>query len=775
MIVPKRRPHRSATLNLWIPCMIEGRAQYLLMNDVDQTAEQAVASSTSTSHHSDQIIEEKIQIDRKRLESMITGHPLYGSDKHLPSAEEFFQKVTELSGARISWPSRLKIGAKTKKDPFVKVYGTSEQVGCARQLIASVLQIKRDRVTLKIEIHHADHSKIIGRKGRNTQDIMRETMCHIHFPDSNKNEDLEKNNQVTISGSAEQVEKARVWLRNLSPLLISVNLPNSGHLELQDVQRYVATAEVNVTLRDNPDGSVNCVLKSTPMHDILVVKTVLKLAEIFGVQSELQTICSTTVHMRSSLLSLIIGDEKCEQMLWLAKQTSTTLHCTPPSPDRASIHIVGPITGVLIARKYIISLMPVSMHFDRVVESENDTTDKYAIESKYGIAVNEKWRRNQSSNNVSLVVLSGIEANISHLYQARDRILHVVKSSFEQINDPFAELKTGSLHKLKNDMRSEAQGRRAVERSICATTGVPDMPSTSSTKESRSQSASDETQNPSDSLIDSSRFETDTFSQVTPDPDQSPIAHSLLTGIKHIDQRRSEQERAQSREKMLLRANRAVYDSTPTHVRHPTDVWSGYGFSNSLPADILKSGFHLFDNLQHSQTDVRPVLSQDSRQNESPVREVSNSVTPSLGLASVLEEDEHSDTLDSSNSNSLLSSSSFQNLQQLFPPPAKPPISRCSRRDFSASTGIFDTIPIVGNDLVWDIRVFIDPAMVLAQLGCGEYLAQFRDQEIDMEAFLLLDEQNLKDIGVSTMGARKKLYNAILKLRESAEMYGMRL
>lgn len=31
-----------------------------------------------------------------------------------------------------------------------------------------------------------------------------------------------------------------------------------------------------------------------------------------------------------------------------------------------------------------------------------------------------------------------------------------------------------------------------------------------------------------------------------------------------------------------------------------------------------------------------------------------------------------------------------------------------------------------------------------------------------MPAFLLLDEQNLKDIGVSTMGARKKIYNAIM-------------
>jgi hypothetical protein len=76
------------------------------------------------------------------------------------------------------------------------------------------------------------------------------------------------------------------------------------------------------------------------------------------------------------------------------------------------------------------------------------------------------------------------------------------------------------------------------------------------------------------------------------------------------------------------------------------------------------------------------------------------------------------------------------------------------------------------NDINWDIQIFVEPAMVLAQLGCSEYLPQFRDQEIDMQAFLLLDEQNLKDIGVSTMGARKKIFNAILKLRDSARKRG---
>jgi hypothetical protein len=48
-----------------------------------------------------------------------------------------------------------------------------------------------------------------------------------------------------------------------------------------------------------------------------------------------------------------------------------------------------------------------------------------------------------------------------------------------------------------------------------------------------------------------------------------------------------------SREKMLLKANRATYDPTNAdqnlaEERQPTDLWSGYGFSNSLPADLLK-------------------------------------------------------------------------------------------------------------------------------------------------------------------------------------------
>ncbi|VDM29548.1 unnamed protein product [Toxocara canis] len=124
-----------------------------------------------------------------------------------------------------------------------------------------MLKIKRDRITLKIEIPHTEHSKIIGRRGRNTQDIMRETMCHIHFPDSNKNHDMEKNNQVSISGSVGQVEKARKCLR-----------------------RAIGVPELFVTFHENYNGTINCTIKGTQQQEVGMVKAVMIIADIFQLQ-----------------------------------------------------------------------------------------------------------------------------------------------------------------------------------------------------------------------------------------------------------------------------------------------------------------------------------------------------------------------------------------------------------------------------------------------------------------------------------------------------------
>ncbi|VDD91240.1 unnamed protein product, partial [Enterobius vermicularis] len=696
--------------------------------------------------------------------------------------------VAECTGAEIYWPSRLKIGAKTKKDPFVKVSGTPSQVDGARQMINTYLKIKRDRVTLKIEIHHSEHSKIIGRQGRNTQDIMRKTMCHIHFPDSNKNHEAEKNDQftaqgkkhfvkphctsletiylvtVSISGSVEQVERARKWLRDLTPLSLTFELPNRPYQSFHDIQKSVNTKGIYITFRENYDGHLTCFIKSTQQYESAIVKSVGEIAKFF--QCPLNIPCQTVLTVRSSLRAVVNKDDSLQH---LSAQTNTTIRPAMNESDEINIHISGPIFGILHARRSLIvnyeiainnnfiGLLPVSVHFDRVVEPNSDLFDKHVIEATYGVTVSEKWRKCQGPSKVSLVVVVSTERYVSDLFRVRERILNILPESRGNLHDQIDENRSfsprliadsGNLEGLRTNNvcdQHKSSGHAILKKNDSVS--LPHLFRDMNSLANENQSALAESlidQSFSNSICQKSHFE-----QKTPDPTHSPIAHSVLAGAKRIDEKRA-QKRSQSREQLLLKANRATYDPSLTPVRQPTDFWAGYGFSNSLPAEVLKNGLGLFDGTANGQFEARTYISQESKVSDATVLYVQSQFTN--GLSSVLEEDEYNGN-SSSNSNSFLSSSSFHNFQHL-----QQSLSWQPKQGFSASTSVFD----VGNDVKWDIRVFVDPAMVLAQLGCSEYLPQFREQEIDMEAFLLLDEKSLQDIGVSTIGARKKLFNAII-------------
>uniref|UniRef100_A0A0N5ALL0 SAM domain-containing protein n=1 Tax=Syphacia muris TaxID=451379 RepID=A0A0N5ALL0_9BILA len=719
------------------------------------------AKSSSIQNYDDQV-EEKIQVDRKRLEAMITGQPVCGF-ANPPQAEEFFRKVAQCTGAEIYWPSRLKVGAKTKKDPFVKVSGLPAQVEGARQMINTYLKIKRDRVTLKIEIHHSEHSKIIGRQGRNTQDIMRETMCHIHFPDSNKNHEAEKNDQVSISGSVEQVECARKWLRDLTPLSVTFDLPNRPYQAVHDVQKSVGTRGIYITFRENYDGHLTCLIKGTQQYEAAIIKAVAETVKLF--QCSVNTICKTILTVHSSLQNIFKNDSSLQQ---LAAQTGTSIQSSLNDADEVNIQITGPVFGILHARRSLIGLLPVSIHFDRVVEPSCDLFDKHIIEATYGVTISEKWRKYQGSS--KLIVAVGTERYVSDLFRVRERVLNILPETRINAQEHFDEnrlcnsqlvsdsLNLGTLYsnnvcdQQKNTLSSQKKTDPSFSLNIFRDVNTM-------------CTANDTSLDLADALIDrsitSKSCQQDNYSQKTPDPTYSPIAHSVLVGAKRIDEKRL----MMTSNNAFLFDRLAIYDPSVTPVRQPTDFWAGYGFSNSLPAEVLKTGLGFYDGAIKSQYDGRAMHSgQDSKIGDTTV-----TVQPQLtnGLSSVLEEEEFNAN-SNSNSNSFLNSSSFQNFQRL-----QQPCPCQTKKSFSASTSVFD----IGNDVKWDIRVFVDPAMVLAQLGCTEYLPQFREQEvtikivsmnsfniipIDMEAFLLLDEKSLQDIGVSTIGARKKLFNAII-------------
>lgn len=64
-----------------------------------------------------------------------------------------------------------------------------------------------------MDVSYTDHSHIIGKGGHTIKRVMEETHCHVHFPDSNRSNPMEKSNQVSISGDIEGVEGARSRVR----------------------------------------------------------------------------------------------------------------------------------------------------------------------------------------------------------------------------------------------------------------------------------------------------------------------------------------------------------------------------------------------------------------------------------------------------------------------------------------------------------------------------------------------------------------------------------
>ena len=81
----------------------------------------------------------------------------------MKSGEVFFQNVMNKTGTMITWPSKLKIGAKSKKDPHIKVCGLPENVKDAKEFILDKLDARSTRVTLKMDVPYTEHSHVIGK------------------------------------------------------------------------------------------------------------------------------------------------------------------------------------------------------------------------------------------------------------------------------------------------------------------------------------------------------------------------------------------------------------------------------------------------------------------------------------------------------------------------------------------------------------------------------------------------------------------------------------
>ncbi|KAM4554872.1 bicaudal C homolog 2 isoform 2-T2 [Odontesthes bonariensis] len=818
----------------------------------DEEGEEGGETSAKEQSLDPEWVEERFRIDRKKLETMLYA-PKHGD---VETGEEFFERVMKETNTQVKWPSKLKIGAKSKKDPHVKVEGKRSNVLSAKKKILEVLETKVNKVTLKMDVAYTEHSHVIGKGGGNIKKVMEVTSCHIHFPDSNRhNAAGEKSNQVSIAGPIEGVEEARRRIRDLQPLSLTFDLPVSLVPQaLPDagsplIQQVVQTLGVSVSFRAVPPqpqaqasfyGSC-CTVWGLQGNAAAVKKATSILMDLLLGSEATGGVVSSQLDVTSQQHLFLLGQNGAH-FLSVMHQTQTQIILpdlsAPQSPP--SLLIQGSPDGVCLARQQLMDCLPVCLMFDMREDGEADPCKLAQIMQNLGVFISVKPKVKQTSKSV---VVKGLERNISCLYEARRLLLGLDSCETANVSGvnldlllPGSGLTNYWLNMLLQQLRLSEQGSAHTATEVLPGTKPrpsppPGLPSP--TEEGRAglkgadsrplekilenedQSGQSEDESSEVALMSPSEVceaVNNSISRLVLNGRrgslQSPEITKVLcqgrrhsTGQAHTIRLNSEAEGGRSERRSSLRRDMTLAESVHadsskaevydyerkkllatramqrkpvvTEVRTPTDTWSGLGFSKSMPAEAVKE------------------LRNIGRRSYKPYLTISNSLQQSWAAQTgkVFNGSDSVNWRDRRGSTSLPVSSSSPSSSPSSPttPPPTFPSSTSSFPAFASSvnrsrndtplesfvnSSYFEGVcssrrastcsqrspsPLMTDDL----------PDLLSQLGLIKYIDVFEQQEIDYQTFLTLSEEDLKEVGVSTFGARRKMLIAISDLNKS--------
>ncbi|XP_060759852.1 bicaudal C homolog 2 [Neoarius graeffei] len=767
-------------------------------------------------------IEERFRIDRKKLETMLYGP----SDGTGLTGEEFFEKVMRETNTQVKWPSKLKIGAKSKKDPHVKVEGKTDDVLEAKRKILQLLETKVNKVTLKMDVTHTEHSHVIGKGGGNIKKVMEDTSCHIHFPDSNRHSvNGEKSNQVSIAGPVQGVESARRYIRDLQPLALTFDLPltlMSGVVTDASsplIQHVAQAFGVSVTFRTQPklycstcvvrglQGNCTAVKKATSiLMELLLGREVTAVAGVAGV------VVSTQLDVTSQQHLFLLGQNGAN-FFNVMHQTHTQIvlpDLTAPQ-HTPSLLIQGTADGVCLARKQLMECLPVCLMFEMKDEGESDPRKLAQMMQSLGVFISVKPKAKQAAKSV---VVKGLERNIANLYEARRLLLGLdscevsmaTKDSYEvsivpkSAIDPLlanSGVTNYWLNMLMQQLHVTETGTVTMLDSASNPAPVKPRPSPppglaapadegrmglrgTDTKLEKILENEDQLTN---AASEHSGIQAPEVKEVTVKTagsvrrNSQSEAYSRSTrmevdGVYYNRDRRcslrlfpsldsnSSNEKHEYERKKLLATQAMQKKPVVTEVRTPTDTWSGLGFSKSMPAVAVKElrsvSRRCYRPYLNNQQSWNSQSSMDRACNGSDSenwRERRGSASPSPASSC-----SSSSPTSSSSSAMMVFSSCSGHITTDKTPDGVINGSSYYEGVSRALIGGSPSPPPQPKDNLLEL---------LIQLGLNKYTTVFQEQEIDYQTFLTLSEEDLKEVGVSTFGARRKMLMAISDLNKS--------
>uniref|UniRef100_A0A5F9DKS5 Protein bicaudal C homolog 1 n=1 Tax=Oryctolagus cuniculus TaxID=9986 RepID=A0A5F9DKS5_RABIT len=782
------------------------------------------------------------------------------------SGEDFFQKIMEETNTQIAWPSKLKIGAKSKKDPHIKVSGKKEDVKEAKEMIMSVLDTKSNRVTLKMDVSHTEHSHVIGKGGNNIKKVMEETGCHIHFPDSNRNNQAEKSNQegtamllehlagslasaipvstqldiaaqhhlfmmgrngsnikhimqrtgaqihfpdpsspqkkstVYLQGTIESVCLARQYLMGCLPLVLMFDMKEEIEVDPQFIAQLMEQLDVFISIKPKPKQPSKSVIVKSVERNALNMYEARKC--LLGLESSGVTIAtspsSTSCPAGLACPSLDILASAGLGLTGLGLLGPTTLSLNTSTAPNSLLNALNSSVSPLQSPS---SGTPSPTLWAPPLANTSSATGFSAIPHLMIPSTAQATLTNILLSGVPTYGhtapspppgLTPVDVHINSMQTEGKKISASLNGHAQSLNIKYGAISTASLGEKvlsanHSDPSIQTTGSEQASSQSNPAEGCNDafvevgMPRSPS----HSGNAGDLKQMMGPSKVSCAKRQTVELLQGTKnshlhgadrllsDPElnaaESPLADKKAPGSERAAERaaaaqqNSERARLAPRpsyvnmqafdyeQKKLLATKAMLKKPVVTEVRTPTNTWSGLGFSKSMPAETIK------ELRRANHVSYKPTMT-TTYEGSSVSLSRSNS-REHLGSGSESENWRDRNGVGPASPNEFAASIGSPKRKQ-----------NKSTEHYLSSSNYMDCISSLTGSNGCNLNSSFkgsDLPELFSKLGLGKYTDVFQQQEIDLQTFLTLTDQDLKELGITTFGARRKMLLAISELNKN--------
>ncbi|XP_022659889.1 uncharacterized protein LOC111249807 isoform X3 [Varroa destructor] len=360
---------------------------------------------------------------------------------------------------------------KSRREYLLRIVGSQQHVSNACQEIFKILNYNvngAEQMTLKLDVSFAVHSFIIGRDGKGSKTVMRATGTLVHFPDSNRNSKMKKSNQVSVSGSPEQVLKARRMLRDRLPISFMFLLEKADYIKVVghcggNEQKILAKLRkrfealqneysMSISYQILSNGCIMVTVRGARNNFEGIREGLTRLMEILRPNRQLPPV-SSGIEVSLHYLSFVLGRNDVK-VRYLMALTNTQFQVITNREDRQyhipTIRIYGQIDDVFKAWMHVLDLLPATTLVEMPRPSQEDIADLREVTQRvsslnqmledYDITLNLKLNRDSRQWKIAVHGPEKYLTLLVDVYRALGRLdvnsIHFVQEAITKTGPP---------------------------------------------------------------------------------------------------------------------------------------------------------------------------------------------------------------------------------------------------------------------------------------------------------------------------------------------------